>query len=71
MHVLSCPQDQDKWLAMVVNNIATVGKFSSDRTIKEYADEIWHADPVLLHKKSKEPMPLSPLPTRRKMQLKP
>ena len=29
------------WLKMVVLNIASVGKFSSDRTIKQYADEIW------------------------------
>ena len=64
-------KDQDKWLTMVVNNIATVGKFSSDRTIQEYAADIWHAEPVLLHKQSKKPMPLSPLPTRRKAQLKP
>lgn len=29
---------------MVVNNIATVGKFSSDRTISEYASEIWKVE---------------------------
>ena len=29
-------------------NIANMGYFSSDRTIKEYADHIWHIDPVRL-----------------------
>lgn len=29
-------------------NIANAGKFSSDRTIKEYADEIWHIEPAKL-----------------------
>lgn len=33
---------------MVVQNIAHVGKFSSDRTIKEYADEIWDAKPCVV-----------------------
>jgi starch phosphorylase len=31
---------------MVVANIAGSGKFSSDRTIKEYAREIWGVSPV-------------------------
>lgn len=30
---------------MVVHNIASVGKFSSDRTIQQYAEEIWGAKP--------------------------
>ncbi|MDI4746148.1 glycogen/starch/alpha-glucan phosphorylase, partial [Salmonella enterica subsp. enterica serovar Kentucky] len=29
-------------------NIANMGYFSSDRTIKEYAENIWHIDPVRL-----------------------
>ena len=37
--------DRRKWLEMVVQNIAHVGKFSSDRTIKQYADEIWDVEP--------------------------
>lgn len=36
-------KDQKKWLTMAVHNIATVGKFSSDRTIREYAKDIWDA----------------------------
>jgi starch phosphorylase len=38
--------DQDHWLRMVVKNIAHSGKFSSDRTIAEYAREIWGVTPV-------------------------
>ena len=38
-------QDRAKWLKMTIRNIATVGKFSSDRTINQYATEIWGAVP--------------------------
>lgn len=38
-------QDRAKWLKMTIKNIATVGKFSSDRTINQYATEIWGAVP--------------------------
>ncbi|XP_055916787.1 glycogen phosphorylase [Eupeodes corollae] len=38
-------QDQSKWLEMSINNIASSGKFSSDRTIAEYAREIWGVEP--------------------------
>uniref|UniRef100_A0A8V5H6S2 Alpha-1,4 glucan phosphorylase n=1 Tax=Melopsittacus undulatus TaxID=13146 RepID=A0A8V5H6S2_MELUD len=33
------------WTKMVIRNIAAAGKFSSDRTIKEYARDIWHVEP--------------------------
>ncbi|OEF96292.1 glycogen/starch/alpha-glucan phosphorylase [Desulfuribacillus alkaliarsenatis] len=33
--------NQNKWTQMAIENIAQSGKFSSDRTIKEYASEIW------------------------------
>lgn len=39
-------RDKQKWHQMAVKNIAKVGRFSSDRTIHEYANEIWHAKPV-------------------------
>ena len=39
-------RDKDKWALMVMTNTASSGKFSSDRTIKEYAEEIWHIKPV-------------------------
>jgi len=31
-----------KWAEMSIHNVAKVGKFSSDRTIREYAEEIWN-----------------------------
>ncbi|EOO5417605.1 glycogen phosphorylase [Escherichia coli] len=39
---------QEEWTAKAMLNIANMGYFSSDRTIKEYADHIWHIDPVRL-----------------------
>jgi starch phosphorylase len=39
-------QDREKWARMALKNMANVGKFSSDRTIQEYVDEIWHLDPI-------------------------
>ena len=38
--------DKKKWARMAMMNTACAGKFSSDRTIKEYVDEIWHLDSV-------------------------
>ncbi|WP_410207786.1 glycogen/starch/alpha-glucan phosphorylase [Fusobacterium sp.] len=40
--------DRMDWARKSLKNIANAGKFSSDRTIKEYADEIWHIVPVKL-----------------------
>ncbi|NXD11695.1 PYGL protein, partial [Nothocercus nigrocapillus] len=37
--------DAKAWTRMVVRNIAASGKFSSDRTIKEYARDIWAVEP--------------------------
>ncbi|RQH38025.1 glycogen/starch/alpha-glucan phosphorylase [Okeania hirsuta] len=39
-------QDQEKWTKMSIYNSVRMGKFSSDRTIMEYAKEIWGAQPV-------------------------
>ncbi len=39
-------KDQDKWTRMSILNAARMGKFSSDRTIQEYCDEIWDLKPV-------------------------
>ncbi len=39
-------QDQDKWVRMSILNSARMGKFSSDRAVKEYCDQIWNIDPV-------------------------
>lgn len=41
---------------MCIKNIATVGKFSSDRTIQNYCDDIWKAVPVHIPKVKDESM---------------
>lgn len=38
-------RDQHKWCQMALMNIASTGKFSTDRTISEYAREIWGIEP--------------------------
>lgn len=39
-------KDKKEWARMAVINTAKSGKFSSDRTIKEYAEEIWNLKPL-------------------------
>jgi starch phosphorylase len=39
-------RDKKKWTLMSILNVAGMGKFSTDRTIREYADEIWNVKPV-------------------------
>lgn len=39
-------KDKKRWAEMAVVNVAKSGKFSSDRTIKEYAEQIWDLEPV-------------------------
>jgi starch phosphorylase len=36
----------DEWSRKAIINVASMGKFSSDRTIREYAERIWHVAPV-------------------------
>ncbi|HYQ45446.1 MAG TPA: glycogen/starch/alpha-glucan phosphorylase [Polyangiaceae bacterium] len=38
-------QNQEEWSRRAILNIAASGRFSSDRTIAEYARDIWHAEP--------------------------
>jgi starch phosphorylase len=46
--VSSCYREPERWTRMSILNTAASGRFSSDRTIREYNDEIWHLDPVEL-----------------------
>ena len=39
-------QDRDKWLEKTILNTASSGYFSSDRTISEYNEKIWHLKPL-------------------------
>ena len=39
-------RDEKRWAKMAMTNVAHVGKFSSDRTIQEYVDDIWHLDKI-------------------------
>lgn len=39
-------RDQERWSKMAICNVAKSGKFSSDRTIKQYAEEIWKLQPI-------------------------
>ena len=39
-------RDKDRWAKMALLNTASCGKFSSDRTIQQYVDDIWHLDKV-------------------------
>ena len=41
-------RDEDRWARMAMMNVACSGKFTSDRTIQEYVDEIWKLDKVTL-----------------------
>ncbi len=39
-------RDETRWAKMAMLNMACSGKFTSDRTIQQYVDEIWHLDKV-------------------------
>ncbi len=39
-------EDRAKWLSMSAVNIAGAGRFAADRAVKEYADNIWHAEQI-------------------------
>lgn len=41
-------KDKEAWTSSALQNIVNMGYFSSDRTIKEYADKIWYIEPMKL-----------------------
>jgi len=41
-------RDEAAWAESAILNVACSGKFTSDRTIQQYVDEIWHLDKVVL-----------------------
>ena len=43
-------KDEKRWAKMALLNTACSGKFTSDRTIQEYVDDIWHLDKVIVKK---------------------
>ena len=48
-------RDEANWAKSAILNVACSGKFSSDRTIQEYVDDIWHLDKVVLPKRVEKP----------------
>ena len=44
-------RDEKGWAKKALLNAACSGKFTSDRTIQEYVDDIWHLDKVIVRKK--------------------
>ena len=42
--------DKEEWAKMALRNTANAGKFTSDRTIQEYVDDIWKLDKVTIEK---------------------
>ena len=43
---LEAYQDEARWAKMAILNMASSGKFTSDRTIQQYEDDIWHQVPM-------------------------
>ncbi len=48
LRMLKDYENRKKWLTMAVKNVAASGYFSSDRTIQEYSDKVWHLSPLEL-----------------------
>jgi starch phosphorylase len=39
-------RDRERWTRMSILNVARIGKFSSDRAIREYCQDIWKVQPM-------------------------
>ena len=52
--VMKTWEDPEKWTRMSILNTAAAGKFSSDRTIAEYARDIWHIEPLKVELQGKK-----------------
>lgn len=55
--VVAAYQDKDKWAEKAILNTASCGKFSSDRTIEEYAHEVWKLEKVFIPAEEKKTEP--------------
>ena len=53
-------RDVDQWTKMSIMNVARSGKFSSDRTVREYVSEIWKAPTVPIRLLSQKDLTTAP-----------
>jgi len=57
-------RDQDAWVKKAVCNVARMGKFSSDRCIRQYNEDIWRAEPLPIIKNGSPQTPDEPCEKR-------